>query len=206
MAAVSSRLLLLLASASITNLSAEPASLLRANRSSLIYENRRADADDLSRMKNRAMVQRFIRAGLLVRVSNSTRHYYLRNIPSSYRYLRPWSKLFLDRLSRQYHARFKKKLRVTSLVRTVALQSALGRRNKNAAVAYGARRSSHLTGATLDISKKGMTRREIDWIRRVLHSLKTASYLHAVEEFSQPTFHVMVYKKYPQYVKLVQQR
>jgi len=43
-------------------------------------------------------------------------------------------------------------------------------------------------------------------MRRVLHSLKAAGYLHAVEEFSQPTFHVMVHKKYPTYVKLVQQR
>lgn len=185
---------------------AEPANLLKASRSAQIAQNRRADKDDLSRMRDRAMVRRFARAGLLVKVPIRTRHYYLRNIPSSYRYLRPWSKLFLDRLSRQYYARFKKKLRVTSLVRTVAYQQSLRRRNPNAAAAYGIRRSSHLTGATLDISKKGMTSKELAWMRRVLSSLKKLGYLYAVEEFAQPSFHIMVYKNYPQYVKALQRR
>lgn len=185
---------------------ADSANLLRATRSSLTLENKRADADDLSRMRDRSMVRRFARAGLLVSVPHRSRYYYLRSIASSYRYLRPWSKLFLDRLSRQYFARFKKKLRVTSLVRTVAYQNALRRRNRNAAAAYGTRRSSHLTGATLDISKKSMTGREIAWMRRVLSSLKRQSYLYAVEEFHQPTFHIMVYRNYPQYVKALQSR
>jgi uncharacterized protein YcbK (DUF882 family) len=183
---------------------AQAATYLKASGSSQVLQNRRADADDLSRMRDRAMVQRFARAKLLVRVPVNTRHYYLRRIPSSYRYLRPWSKLFLDRLSRQYHARFRKKLRITSLVRTITLQRALQRRNHNAAPAYGSRRSSHLTGATLDISKKGMTSREVAWMRRVLSSLKENDYLYAVEEFAQPTFHIMVYRNYPNHVKAVQ--
>ena len=185
---------------------ADSASLLRATRSSLTLENKRADTYDLSRMRDRTMVRRFARAGLLVSVSPRARFYYLRNIASSYRYLRPWSKLFLDRLGRQYYSRFKKKLRVTSLVRTVTYQNSLRRRNRNAAAAYGARRSSHLTGATLDISKKGMTGSEIAWMRRVLASLKQQNYLYAVEEFRQPTFHIMVYKDYPEYVKAVERR
>ncbi len=180
--------------------------LLRARWDSQIVQNRRADADNLSRMKNVAMVRRFVRAGLLVPVPHRTKYYYTRNIPAKYRYLRPWSKLFLDRLSRQYYARFRKKLRITSLVRTVALQNAIRRRNKNAASPYGPRRSSHLTGATLDISKKGMGPRELAWMRRVLHSLKQKGYLYAVEEFQQPTFHVMVYRNYPKYVAALQKR
>ncbi|RPI09177.1 MAG: hypothetical protein EHM65_09455 [Acidobacteriales bacterium] len=178
----------------------EPAGLLRATPTSLSLENRRADAYDLSRMTNPAMVRRFARAGLLVGVPSRTDHYYLSNISSSLRYLRPWSRLFLDRLSRQYHARFRKPLRVTSLIRTATLQQRLTQRNGNAAPAYGPRRSSHLTGATLDISKKGMTRKELDWMRRVLFSLKSQDYLHAIEEFQQAAFHVMVFRNYPQYV------
>ncbi len=152
------------------------------------------------------MVRRFAKAKLLVRVPSRTRYYYTRNIPANYRYLRPWSKLFLDRLSEQYYARFKKKLRVTSLVRTVALQNSIARRNKNAAAAHGPKRSSHLTGATLDISKKGMTRREIEWMRRVLYSLHQQGYLYAVEEFQQPTFHIMVHRNYPKYVAALERR
>lgn len=157
-------------------------------------------------MRDVAMVRRFVKAGLLVTVPSRTKHYYTRYIPKKYRYLRPWSKLFLDRLSSQYHARFKRKLRVTSTVRTIAYQNSMRKRNRNAASPYGPRRSSHLTGATLDISKKGMKSKEIAWMRRVLHSLKTKGYLYAVEEFQQPTFHIMVYKNYPEHVARLKRR
>ena len=181
---------------------ADPA-LLRASSDSQTIQNQQADDDDLSRMTNVAMVRRFADAGLLVRVPSRTEHYYTRYIPTKYSYLRPWSKLFLDRLSSQFHARFKKRLRVTSLVRTVALQKALTKRNDNAAAAYGEKRSSHLTGATLDISKNGMTAEEIAWMRKVLQSVKDRGYLYAVEEFNQPTFHIMVYRSYPEYVAIL---
>ncbi len=177
------------------------ATALRATQQSQVTQNRRADSDDLSRMRDVAMVRRFAKAGLLVPVPAQARHYYLKEIPSSYSYLRPWSKLFLDRLSQQYYARFGRKLRVTSLVRTVGLQNALGERNGNAADAHGPRRSSHLTGATLDISKATMSAAEQEWMRGVLASLKQRGYLYAVEENQQPTFHIMVYRNYPQYVK-----
>jgi hypothetical protein len=174
--------------------------LLKGNTHSQLIQNRYADRDDLSRMLDGEMIERFSRNGYLVRVPASTRHYYLRYISPGHRFLRPWSKLFLDRLSRQYYARFKKRLRVTSLVRTVETQQALATSNGNAASPYGARRSSHLTGATLDISKRGMTRAELNWMRRVIYSLKKKGYLYGVEEFYQPTFHVMIYRNYPEYV------
>lgn len=174
--------------------------LLRATPRSQLIQNRRADQEGLSRIRDRAMLRRFVRADLLVPVPSRSLYYYTRYIPAEYHYLRPWSKLFLERLSRQYYARFKKRLRVTSMVRTAALQGRLAQRNENAAGAHGPRRSSHLTGATLDISKFGMGRREIDWMRRYLHALKQRGYIYAVEEFSQPTFHIMVYKRYADYV------
>ena len=183
---------------------AEAAAVLWGTGMSQILQNKRADTDDLSRMKNVAMIRSFARADLLVSVPVRTSHYYLRSIPAAYRYLRPWSKLFLDRLSRQFHARFRKKLRVTSLVRTAAYQNALASRNGNAATAYGERRSSHLTGATLDISKRFMASEEQSWMRRVLISLKSKGYLYAIEERYQPTFHIMVYRSYPEYVRALQ--
>jgi hypothetical protein len=175
--------------------------LLKANTKSQLIQNAYAEREDLSVMLNVSMVSRFHRNGYLKRVSGSTRYYYIHGIPAKYRYLRPWSKLFLDRLSRQYYARFKKRLRVTSLVRTVALQQALAKRNGNAAQAFGARRSSHLTGATLDISKRDMTAGGRQWMRKVLYSLRKQECLYAVEEFAQPTFHIMVYRDYRDYVK-----
>jgi hypothetical protein len=173
--------------------------LLVANWSSQVIQNARADTDDLSRMRDREMVQRFHRNGYLVSVPPSTRYYYLHAISSAYRYCRPWTKLFLDRLARQHYAHFKRRLRVTSLVRTVSRQLRLTRTNGNAAAATGARRSSHLTGATLDLSKRFMSSSEKSWMRRVLYSLRRRGYLYAIEEFHQPAFHIMVYRNYAQY-------
>lgn len=174
---------------------------LIADDASQAVQNARADDDNLSRMRDARMLRRFVRKGYLVSVPPSTHSYYVHSVPPAYRYCRPWTKLFLQRLSRQYRARFHQRLRVTSLVRTVARQRRLARRNGNAADAIGSERSSHLTGATLDISKRDMSPEAQRWMRDVLYSLRRAGYLYAVEEFEQPTFHVMVYRSYPQYVQ-----
>ncbi len=179
------------------------ANSLRAKSDSQVIQNRRADHDKLSRLSDQEMLQRFARLRLLVSVPAKTRGYYVHGVPARLHYLRPWSRLFLDRLSNQFRARFGKQLRITSLIRTAAYQKSLGRRNSNAASAFGEKRSSHLTGASLDISKKGMTRAQREWLRRVLTSLKRKGYLFAVEEFQQPNFHIMVYRNYPEYVKQI---
>jgi hypothetical protein len=157
-------------------------------------------------MTSAAMLQRFVRRGYLVPVSSSSKSYYLHAVRPSERYCRPWTKLFLDRLSQQYYARFHQRLRVTSLVRTVGSQRRLAQWNENAADATGDERSSHLTGATIDITKHSMSPAGQEWIREVLYSLRESGYLYAIEEFYQPTFHIMVYPRYSQYVKTLKHR
>ena len=157
-------------------------------------------------MTDQETLDRFKRLRLVVSVSPKTKDYYLHGIPSRYYYLRPWSKLFLDRLSSQFRGRFGRPLRVTSLIRTTDYQNQLSRSNGNAASAVGEKRSSHLTGASLDISKKGMTAAQQRWVRNVLASIKAKGFLFAVEEFYQPNFHVMVYRNYPEYVAMLQAR
>jgi hypothetical protein len=184
---------------------AQPASgaslSLRADSESQVIQNERADRDKLSRFDDRAMVQRFARLQLLHEVPARTSSYYIHAIPDDYQYLRPWTKLFLDRVSSQFRERFGKPLRITGLTRSATYQKSLRRRNGNAAAPVGPKRSVHLTGACLDISKKGMTGSEVSWMRRVLSSVKEKGYLHPVEEFKQPNFHVMVYRDYPEYVE-----
>ena len=142
---------------------AAPRTSLRGTRQSQLVQNKRADRDHLSRMTDQKTLERFKRLELVVPVSPNTKDYYIHAIPAQYRYLRPWSKLFLDRLSSQFRRRFGRPLRVTSLTRTSAYQNNLARRNGNAAAAVGEKRSSHLTGASLDISKKGMTGAQQRW-------------------------------------------
>ena len=174
--------------------------VLIASVHSPVIQNTHADADHLSRMLDSSMVRRFVQHGYLVAVPSSTRSWYLHAIPSANHYCRPWTKVFLERLGRQFRAKFGHRLRVTSLVRTVASQISLSHRNGNAANAFGPLRSSHLTGATVDISKHSMSAVEQRWMRDVLYSLRKRGYLYAIEEFQQPTFHVMVYRNYLDYV------
>ncbi len=183
-----------------TCVAAYAAPSLRATRQSQAEQNRLADDDHLSRMQDLEMLRRWARLELLVPVTAKTRDYYLHEVGSDYRYLRPWANLLLERLASQFRARFGQPLRVTSLVRTVDYQRRLARRNGNAAAASGPKASVHLTGACLDISKKGMTRRQQDWVRNVLHQLRSKKYLYAIEEFQQPTFHVLVLRRYEDYV------
>lgn len=180
--------------------------LLVANADSQAIQNARANEYNLSRMRNTAMIQRFYRDGYLVAVPASTRYYYLHDIPPAYRFLRPWTRLFLDRLSSEYYARFRQRLRVTSLVRTVGSQIRLSHYNPNAAEARGPDRSAHLTGAALDISKRFMSVQGERWMRSVLFNLKQAGYLYAIEEFEEPDFHVMVYPTYRGYVVRLEHR
>ena len=180
---------------------AAPRLSLRADSQSQIIQNKRADSDRLGRIEDDRMLQRYARLQLLSSVPDKAKGYYIHNVPTRYRYLRPWTKLFLDRLSSQFQRRFRKPLRVTSLTRTAAYQNSLRRANGNAASSSGAKRSVHLTGACLDISKKNLRSRERAWMRTVLTSLREKGYLFPVEEFSQPNFHVMVHRNYPEYVE-----
>lgn len=179
------------------------AATLRASTQSQLIQNQQADEDNLSRMEDLEMVARFARLQLLVPVESRTRDYYVHNIPDERRFLRPWAKLFLERLSRQYRSRFGSTMRITSLVRTEEHQRKLQRRNPNAAAPDGEKRSAHLTGACIDISKKGMTRAQMRWVRQVLSSLKEKGYLYAIEEFTIPNFHIMVHRDYPDYVEIL---
>lgn len=173
---------------------------LRADSSSQEEMNRLADLDHLSRMEDHAMVQRWARLQLLVPIKERTRDYYLHAVSPSRRYLRPWTYVFLQRLGQQFRSRFGRPLRVTSLLRTVSYQRSLARRNRNAGPASGPKASVHLTGACLDISKREMTRTHQSWMRNVLASLHEKGYVYAIEEFTQPVFHVLVLRRYEEYV------
>ena len=193
------RTLLLLGACLTLTLTASAASL-RATRSSQLVQNQRADEDRLSRMEDGSMTERFVRLKLLEPIPSKTSSYYLHAVREDNRYLRPWTKLFLARLSSQFRARFGKPLRVTSLLRTAEYQRSLQRRNGNAAADDGPKRSAHLTGASLDISKKGMTGAQRQWLKNVIVSLHNGGQVYAIEEFQQPVFHILVHRQYENYV------
>lgn len=175
--------------------------LLLATSLSPIIQNEQADDQGISRVNDETTLNRFVKLQYLVRVPDETPTYYLKGVPARYSYLRPWSKNFLEHIGSQYYRTFHDRLRVTSLVRTGRFQLQLAGYNTNAAPASGPTQSSHLTGATLDISKALMTAEQKNWMRTQLLSLSERGYLYGIEERVQPTFHIMVYKNFPTAVK-----
>ena len=167
-----------------------------ASRGHLVRENARADAERLSRLRTRGSLRRFVRAGLLVSLPEEARGFRVVRVPRWRRVARPWTRLFIQQLGEALHALFRSRLRVTDLTRTEAVQEALGEWNGNAAPARGAIASTHLTGASVDLSKVEHSDVELTWLRLVLGRLTARGLVSAIEEFAQPHFHVMVFRAY----------
>lgn len=156
---------------------------------------------DLTRLRDEDHLRRAVSRHLLQRVGDQQRGFVLdegigsraENDRGLYRTLRPWTYNFLRRLGAQYFARFRNSFTVTSMTRTIAYQRRLRSGNANAAPAN---LSSHTTGATLDISWRGMTRPQIVWLSDILLRLERQELVQATREFQQPVFHVMVYPVY----------
>jgi hypothetical protein len=118
------------------------------------------------------------------------------DLPKNRRYCRPWTADFLTDLARAHDAQFHHPLEVSSAVRTVEYQKRLIETNGNAAAAEGDIVSPHVTGATIDIVKQGLSLRELNWMRAWLSTLQNAGSIDVEEEFQQACFHITVYKSY----------
>ena len=169
---------------------------LRGSLDSLVRQNEKTDADNLERIENDADLQDRIAHGVLVPVPVSSGLTINPNLPPNRRYCRPWTAAFLTDLSHAHEARFHRPVLVSSAVRTVEYQKQLMRINGNAAAAEGDIASPHLTGATIDIAKQGLTRSELYWMRDRLNRLQNAGKIDVEEEFRQACFHITVYKSY----------
>jgi len=163
---------------------------------SLERQNQRDDAEGLTRIEDDAQLNAMRRAGELVPLPVSAQLRVSPELPVNRRYTRPWTEKFLINLGRAHYIRFHRALQVNSAVRTVEFQRYLMRVNGNAAPAEGDTASPHLTGATIDIAKKGLSLSEIAWMRAYLLPLQTAGKIDVEEEFYQSCFHITVYESY----------
>jgi hypothetical protein len=169
---------------------------LRGSLASLERQNTRTEADGLERIENEADLSSRIEHKLLVPLPASASLSVNPNLAENHRYCRPWTARFLADLARAHAAAFHRPIQVNSAVRTVEYQKRLMRTNGNAAQAEGDIVSPHLTGATIDIGKQGLSRQEIVWMRRQLLGLQQAGKIDVEEEFEQACFHITVYKSY----------
>jgi hypothetical protein len=175
--------------------SAMPSSL-RGSLESLQRQNDRLDAEGLERIENEADLAARIANKLLVPLPTSSALTVNPELEENHRYCRPWTAKFLADLARAHEAAFHSALEVNSAVRTVEYQKRLMETNGNAAPAEGDLVSPHLTGATIDIAKKGLNRAEMAWMRKQLAGLEAAGKIDVEEEFKQACFHITVYESY----------
>jgi len=169
---------------------------MRGSLTSLERQNERAEAEGLERIEDENDLSDRIARRFLVPVPVSVALTVNRDLPVHHRYCRPWTARFLTDLARAYAAQFHSSLEVSSAVRTVEYQKRLMTVNGNAAAAEGDIVSPHLTGATIDIAKSGMSRQEIGWMRTWLLPLQKAGMIDVEEEFQQACFHISVYQNY----------
>jgi hypothetical protein len=171
---------------------------LKGSLESLERQNERNDAEGLERILDENDLRDRIAEKLLVPVPVSSGLTIDEHLPETHRYCRPWTATFLNDLTHAHEQRFADPLQISSAVRTVAYQKQLMQVNGNATAAEGDIASPHLTGATIDIAKNGMSRAEIAWMRSHLLALQLAGKIDVEEEFRQPCFHITVYTSYVQ--------
>ncbi len=181
---------------------AASAQSLRGGRAAMTRQNECADADDLTRLQDLGDLERFIAQGHLVPVGGA-RSYYLKGPGSldpknadAYRHARPWTKSFMDRELGTLRRKFGHKAKITSLVRTQDYQDRICKSGNRAATCGEEdwEISTHLTGAAVDVSKRGMSRRALRWFRSRLRELQRQGKIHAIEE--RGAFHILVRKAY----------
>ncbi|MBV8115662.1 MAG: hypothetical protein JO300_13035 [Silvibacterium sp.] len=169
---------------------------LVGSRESLVRQNERTEADGLTRIEDEAQLNQLRREKALVPLPVSASLHVNESLPMNRRYTRTWTAKFLTDLARAHYARFRRAVQVNSAVRTVEYQRHLIEVNGNAAPAEGDIASPHLSGASIDIAKKGLSTSEIAWMRGYLYPLQMAGKLDVEEEFYQSCFHITVYKAY----------
>lgn len=168
-------------------------------------QNALADRYHLPRFQDRDELSAYIKDGKLAKLAD-TDAYLLDSTfgekdpdhRALYAHVQPWTKAFLDTEVGSWHAKLDKRFVVTSGVRTQKYQNLLCHGNANAICGgTGWRRSAHLTGATIDIGRVGLSEQEQDYIEGRLNALtRQGKLVYIAESGQQYCFHIMVLPSY----------
>jgi hypothetical protein len=161
----------------------------------LVRQNEELDRLQLPRIVDDYELMRYELAQELVPVNETEALKIAADLPENRRYCRPWTRDFLQDFTQAYYNEFHSPLQVNSLVRTVEQQHRLRQWNRFAAPEVGDTASTHLTGVTFDMSRRGLTFEEYEWIRNYLLPLQAQGLVDPIEE-RQPVLHVVVFEKY----------
>jgi hypothetical protein len=162
----------------------------------LVRQNVELDEMELPRIANDEELVAREEAQELVPVEDTRGLVVAANLQENRRYCKPWTRDFLEDLGEAYYEEFHQPIMATSLVRTADQQKKLRRHNHNAAPEEGDTASTHLAGVTVDILKRGMSKRQHSWLEQYFLPLSQAGFIEPIEERRQPVFHVVVYRSY----------
>jgi len=169
--------------------------VLRGSYESMLRQNEEIDRLELPRIADEVELAELEARHELVPIEETDGvHIAIREV--SHRYCRPWTHNFLQDLGEAFYSEFGQPIQVNSAVRTVEYQRKLRRRNGNAAPEAGDTASSHLGGLTVDINKRGLSRKQHDFIVDYLFNLREEGIIEVAEERRQPVFHIMISDRY----------
>lgn len=160
------------ASASLT------AQSLLGSKESMLRQNEEAREHDFTYLRTSSDVRDFAERGLLVRLRGSSDY---RLASPSFPYARPEVKLFIERLSNQYHSACGERLVVTSLTRPITRQP------PNAS-----HLSVHPTGMATDLRRSSRASCR-EWLEGILLDLENRGVIEATREQYPPHYHVTVF-------------
>jgi hypothetical protein len=161
----------------------------------LVRQNEELDRLQLPRIADDYELMRYESAQELVPVNETEALKIAADLPENRRYCRPWTRDFLQDFTGAFYNEFHSPLQINSLVRTVEQQHRLRRWNRFAAPEVGDTASTHLTGVTFDMSRRGLTFEQYEWIRNYLLPLQAQGMVDPIEE-RQPVLHVVVFERY----------
>ncbi len=161
----------------------------------LVQQNLELNRLQLPRIANETELINYEVSQVLVPVPETEALKLAADLPENRRYCRSWTRDFLQDFSQAYYSQFHTPLQVNSLVRTMEQQGRLRRHNRYAAPEWGDTASTHLTGVTFDLSRRGLSVEQYAWILTYMLPLKASGMIDPIEE-SQPVLHVVVFEKY----------
>jgi len=161
----------------------------------LVEQNVELDKSQVQRMNSEFDLMQSEMANDLVPVADTDALKVADNLQDTRRYCRPWTRDFLQDFSEAYFKEFHQSLQVNSLVRTADQQAWLRRHNRFAAPAWGDTASTHLAGVAVDLSRRGLSNTQYQWIRGYLQPLQVKGMVDPIEE-RQPVLHIVVFEKY----------
>ena len=173
--------------------------VLRGSHESMLRQNEEIDRLGLLRIQNDDELDQLIADNELVEITEGAGLRLAPNLLPNRRYAKPWTRDFVEDMGKAYYEEFGVPVQINSAVRTAEQQKKLRRHNRNAAPIEGDIASSHMAGLTVDINKRGLTKKQHKWIEDYLKEYRDQGLIEVAEERRQACFHVMISERYSDY-------